>query len=329
MFDRLRQPRIYCVPSSLHLMRGHLGRFALLVTGSALLGLGFQSVAHSEESGTAGITIIQDVAYGAHGERNLLDIYLPQAGEAPRPLVICIHGGGWAFGDKKAYAWLAESLVQEGFAAASITYRFAPDWHAPTQMDDAQRAVRWLRKNAVKYGLDAERFGAIGGSAGGHLASYLALAETRDNSDPDLAAYSSRVQCAVDCYGPVDLVAMMSSASAPIVEGFIGKPLAGHEDDYRRASPVTYVGEDPPPLLIVHGTLDVGTSRGQVPIEQSISFSEQLRKAGGEVTLVKLEGAGHGFSHGSRNQHAEKMWVAALEFFTKHLNRRSVSETLP
>jgi acetyl esterase/lipase len=289
---------------------------------SALAAPGAEALAQGQKTDIAAVNVINDVAYGPHAVRNLMDFYLPQAGTGPRPLVICIHGGGWAGGDKKVYAWLGEALAQKGFAAVSITYRFAPEWRAPTQMDDVQRAVRWLRKNATQYDLDPERFGAIGGSAGAHLASYLALADTRDNSDPELAAFSSRVQCAVDCYGPVDLVGMMRSASAPIVQGFIGKPLEGNEQDYRKASAVSYVGDNPPPFLILHGTLDVGTSRGQVPIEQSIEFSEKLRKAGGEVTLMKLEGANHGFSGSGSNPYAQTTLMAATEFFTKHLMKK-------
>jgi acetyl esterase/lipase len=189
-------------------------------------------------------------------------------------------------------------------------------------MDDVQRAVRWLRKNAAQYGLDPQRFGAIGGSAGGHLASYLALTDTRDNSDAELAGYSSRVQCAVDCYGPVDLVGMMRSASAPIVQGFLGKPLEGNEQDYRQASPVSYVKNNPPPFLIMHGTKDLGTSRGQVPIEQSIEFCEKLRQAGGDATLLKVEGAGHGFPVGGSNPYGQQTLPVVIDFFTKHLMGR-------
>lgn len=209
--------------------------------------------------------------------------------------------------------------MRKGFAAVSITYRFAPEWHSPTQMDDIQRAVRWLRKNSKQYGLDPEHFGAIGSSAGGHLASYLALTDTRDNTDLMLAGYSSRVQCAVDCYGPVDLVGMMRCASAPIVQNFIGKPLEGSEQDYHLASPVSQVKKDPPPFLIMHGTKDLGTSPGQVPIEQSIQFYEQLRQAGGDATLVKVEGAGHGFPTGGPTPYGRQTLPTVIGFFTKHL----------
>ena len=266
------------------------------------------------------LQVIKDVSYGPHA-RNVLDLYLPAAGPKLCPLVVCIHGGGWAGGDKQSYAWLGEALARQGFAAASITYRFAPTWRAPAQMDDVQRAVRWLRKHSAEYRLDSQRIGAIGGSAGGHLASYLALTETRDNSDPELAAYSSRVQCVVDCYGPVDLLGMMRSASAPIVEGFLGKPLEGNEEDYRKASPVSYVRTNPPPFLIVHGTRDLGTSRGQVPLTQSIAFHEKLMRAGGEATLLKLEGAGHGFTGNGSNQYAQETLAAAVKFFRKHLTK--------
>ncbi len=295
------------------------GVLVLTVLG---LALGAVSAAAAERKAeAAGLKVMKDVSYGPH-PRNVMDFYLPQSQPTPRPLVICIHGGGWAGGDKRVYAWLGEALARQGFAAVSITYRFGPAWQAPAQLDDVQRAVRWLRRNAAQYGLDPERFGAIGGSAGGHLASYLALADTRDNSDAELAVFSSRVQCVVDCYGPVDLVGMMRSASAPIVQAFIGKPLEGNEEDYRRASPVSYVKKNPPLFLIVHGTKDVGAARGQVPIEQSLDFHQKLRQAGGEATFLKLERAGHGFTGNGSNQYAQETLAAALEFFTKHLMKQ-------
>ena len=80
---------------------------------------------------------------------------------------------------------------------------------------------------------------------------------------------------------------------------------------------------NPPPFLIVHGTRDVGTSRGQVPLAQSIAFHEKLLRAGGETTLLKLEGAGHGFTGNGSNQYAQETLAAAVKFFTKHLMKRN------
>jgi acetyl esterase/lipase len=263
---------------------------------------------------------LRDLAYGPHGERNLLDLYLPDESASPRPLVVCIHGGGWAGGGKEAYEWMGRSLAGHGFAAASITYRFWPQWLCPAAMDDAQRAVRWLRRHAAQYRLDPARVGAIGGSAGAHLAAYLGLTETRDNTDPELAAYPSRVQCVVDCYGPVDFVAMMNSASAPIVEGFIGKPLTpATEAEYRQASPFHLVPRDLPPFLIVHGALDTGESMGDVPIGVSAAFHEKLRQAGGDSAFIRLETAPHGFSGDPESEHTQRMWAAAVPFLEKHL----------
>lgn len=267
-----------------------------------------------------GMEILRDIPYGPHGERNMLDLYLPEKAPGPRPLVVCIHGGGWTGGDKSAFGWIGERLAARGIAAASIHYRFWPQWPCPAAMDDAQRAVRWLRKNAATYGLDASRVGAIGGSAGAHLATYLALAPLRDDSDPELAGFSSHVGCVVDCYGPVDFMAMMSTASAPIVEGFMGAPLTPEtEPAYRAASPMFFVRPVPPPFLIVHGTADVGTQMGQVPLTISERFCEALRRAGGGATLVPLEGGPHGFSGNPESPYAQAMWEVALPFLERHL----------
>lgn len=262
------------------------------------------------------VEVKRDVAYGPD-ERHRLDLYLPKA-EGPRPLIVCVHGGGWAGGDKARYQWMGEAFARQRFAAASVTYRFSPKVRAPAQMEDVQRAVRWLRKNAEDLKADPERFGAIGGSAGGHLASWLALSDAVDASDPT----SAKVSAVVDCYGPVDLETMMRSASAPIVESFLGLPLAGNEEAYRRMSPHFLVKKDPPPFLVVHGTADVGDKRGQVPMEQSTAFVEKLKAAGGDARLLKLEGAPHGFTANGASPHAQETLAAALEFFARHLGKK-------
>ena len=264
--------------------------------------------------------VLRDIAYGPHGPRNMLDVYLPEGGTATRPLVVCIHGGGWRGGDKAAFGWIAERLAARGFVAASITYRFWPDWPCPAAIDDTQRAIRWLRKRAAEYGFDPERVGALGGSAGSHLAAYAAVAPLRDDSDAELRGVSSGLQCVVDCYGPVDFVAMMDTASAPLVGGFMGQPLTPETAaEYRAASPFFLVKSVPPPFLIVHGTEDIGVQPGQVPLTISERFREVLRRAGGDATLVPLQGAGHGFSGRPDSPYAQAMWEAAVPFLEKHL----------
>jgi acetyl esterase/lipase len=129
-------------------MVGLIGRRRIGALAWALaVALAFAIVAATRAAGAddpAGVKVIKDVSYGPHG-RNVMDVYLPEgnAGEG-RALIVCIHGGGWAGGDKRVYAWMGEAFARRGFVAASITYRFAPGATAPAQIDDVQRAVRWL-----------------------------------------------------------------------------------------------------------------------------------------------------------------------------------------
>ena len=161
--------------------------------------------------------IQQDVEYGKPGgESLLLDIYQPpEKPTHPRPAVVLIHGGGWTNFDKSTMRGMANFLAHSGFVAVSINYRLltANGNRWPAQLDDAQRAVRWLRANASKYNIDAAHIGAFGHSAGAQLAALLGLVDTRENetrgndrrsndtsdsTDPALAKFSSKVQAVVD-----------------------------------------------------------------------------------------------------------------------------------
>ncbi len=118
----------------------------------------------------------RDLAYGPHPERNVLDLYLPEKTmTGPWPVVVWIHSGGWYTGGKGG-GGAARALVARGYAVAAINYRFSQDAIFPAQIEDCQRAIRWLRAHAGEYGLDPTRFGAWGGSAGGHLAALLGTA---------------------------------------------------------------------------------------------------------------------------------------------------------
>ena len=150
----------------------------------------------------------ENVSYGTAGnETLLLDIFEPAGNsDHPRPAVILIHGGGWTSFDKSTMRTLAQFLARSGFVAVPVDYRLFHDgvnrW--PAQLDDAQRSVRWLRANAAKYNVAPNQIGAYGHSAGAHLAALLGMIDTRDNSDPALAKYSSKVQAVVDSSGPTE-----------------------------------------------------------------------------------------------------------------------------
>jgi acetyl esterase/lipase len=266
--------------------------------------------------------IREGLTYGPN-ERNDLDLFLPKDdGKSLRPAVIVIHGGAWRSGDKRQLRNLAELFARRGYVAAAINYRLAPKWSYPAQLDDCQRAVRWLRKNAKEFRVDPKRFGAAGASAGGHLALLLGTREVRDDSDPDLKGISSKVQCVLSICGPTDLTdkryaqAARDSDLGKILIEFIGKPYDEEPNLWKEASPIYHVSPDDAPTFIIHGDQD-----SIVPFEQSVRFAEALRKVGVEVQLVAIKGMDHGPTTPEQRDELMKAVGQALEFFDKHLKR--------
>jgi acetyl esterase/lipase len=266
----------------------------------------------------------KDVVYGeAHGQKLKLDIYFP-AGHDPatsprRPGIVAVHGGGWRGGDKKDMGLVALPLVLDGYVVFSVSYRlFGGGERArniyPAQLDDCQRAVRWVRAHAVEYGVDPNHLGAIGASAGGHLVALLGTCDTRDNSDAALAKYSSRVQAVVDIFGPTDLTRDFShlrfglGTVQKLVDDFLGP---GGKPNARDASPLFHIDQTTVPFLIIHGDKDP-----IVPVEQSRDFHAALQKAGRDSTYVELQNEGHGL--GQRGSLA-KLLSSTKAFFAKHL----------
>jgi acetyl esterase/lipase len=217
---------------------------------------------------------------------------------------------------------LAEPLAQRGYVVAAINYRLAPKWSYPAQLDDCQRAVRWLRKNAKEFRVDPKRFGAAGASAGGHLALLLGTREVRDDSDPDLKGISSKVQCVLSIFGPTDFTDERSiQASRNPVAGralvdFLGKPYNEAPEVWKEASPIHHVSPDDAPTFIIHGDQDL-----LVPLDQSVKFAEALKKVGIEVQLVVIKGMGHGPTTPEQREEFMKAIGQALKFFDRHLKR--------
>jgi acetyl esterase/lipase len=244
--------------------------------------------------------VMRDLVYRKIGGTTLLlDLYLPKNPTVTPPIILCIHGGGWSRGRKSNCR--AVIMVKAGYAVASIEYRLSSEAPFPAQIEDCKAAVRWLRANASKYQYDAERIGVWGHSAGGNLAALLgtsggvaALEGKGDNQN-----YSSRVQAVYEISGPADLVRMdddVANSSSPkaqkarqAVEGLIGGPLATKKAVAVAASPITYVSNDDPPFLIIHGDEDA-----TVPVSQSRLLAAALKKAGVPVTLEIAVGRGHG-----------------------------------
>jgi acetyl esterase/lipase len=266
--------------------------------------------------------IREGLTYGPN-ERNDLDLFLPKDdGKSLRPAVIVIHGGAWRGGDKKDMRILAEPLAQRGYVVAAINYRLAPKWSYPAQLDDCQRAVRWLRKNAKEFRVDPKRFGAAGASAGGHLALLLGTREVRDDSDADLKGISSKVQCVLSIFGPTDFTderyiqASRNPVAGRALVDFLGKPYDEAPEVWKEASPIHHVSPDDAPTFIIHGDQDP-----LVPLDQSVKFAEALKKVGIEVQLVVIKGMGHGPTTPEQREEFMKAVGQALEFFDRHLKR--------
>ncbi len=263
----------------------------------------------------SGVVVERDIAYGtADGQRLLLDLYRPKTpSAAPHPAVVFVHGGGWAAGDKRDFADGAQGLARLGYVALSVNYRLADKGRNPwpAQLDDVQRAVRWLRAHAAAYGVDPQRIGAIGHSAGGHLVACLATRETRDNGDPALAAYSSRATCAIDMSGPVDLVASDNPQADGIIANLLGGRNADRPDLARDASPLLFVDAKSAPVLIVHGRKDE-----LVAVRHAEQFEAALRNAGVEVRSLLFDDEGHGLT---QKANSERMIRESLAFLKAHL----------
>jgi acetyl esterase/lipase len=272
-----------------------------------------QATAAAPESGTPTFTVQENVVYASvNGSELHLDVYEPAGrGNGSRPAVVLIHGGGWVSLDKRTMRGMGQFLARAGYLAFSVDYRLLQGdqnrW--PAQLDDVQCAVRWVRAHASQYGVNPERIGAFGHSAGAQLAALLGMEDTRDNSDPALAKYSSKVQAVVDVSGPTDFTRDHES-EAGFLADFFGAPYSIHPEGWRGASPVFHVSKDDAPFLIVHGTQDKA-----VPISQAQELYDKLQSVGVSVAFVKVNDVHTFQTPEARRQLA----IETLAFFNRYL----------
>jgi len=156
--------------------------------------------------------VMRDVVYATvEGVPLKLDVYFPSASRDPVPLAIYVHGGGWTSGSKSAGAGFLDKdeLLARGWLVAAVDYRLAPQFKWPAQIQDVKAAVRFLRANAARFGVDGTRIGVWGGSAGGHLVAMLGLTDAAAGFDDSGGNFdqSSRVSAVVDYFGPADFTA--------------------------------------------------------------------------------------------------------------------------
>jgi acetyl esterase/lipase len=243
---------------------------------------------------TEAIDIAEGIAYGGtDGEQLLLDVYRPPEREDPRPAVLLFHYGAFVGGDRTAMDGFARGLAAAGYVAFTVGYRLFAEFDGrnrwPAPLDDSQRAVRWVRANAAEYGVDPERIAAFGYSAGGMLAAHLGTRDTRDNADPALADYASRVACVIAIAAETDLaISAADPGSVSVDPAFLGGAPDEAPDAYRDFSVLTHVDEASAPFLVLHSPQDTWTS-----VEHSRRLVEALHAAEVEVVSAELANVGH------------------------------------
>lgn len=251
-----------------------------------------------------GVTSLADVTYSTiPGYRPMVvDIYMSPKKGGPKPLVLFIHGGGWVAGHTRHSGPLANfpavlaKLASEGFVVASLEYRLADEAKFPAQLQDARAALRFLKGNAAKYGIDPARTGVWGGSAGGHLTALTALTCGVSYLDPaglKAEAGSECAQAAVTWYGVFDfgaLAAGRTTGSDPAGARLLGCQGECQPESYALASPVTYIDAKDPPMLLIHGDEDK-----TVPVAQSHLAEARLKAAGVPVQSIYIPGVDHSF----------------------------------
>jgi acetyl esterase/lipase len=246
----------------------------------------------------------------ADSQGHVLDLYLPDGGATPRPVLVWTGGSAWLRENGRMRAGLvAEHLNPAGYAVAGVSIRSSGNASFPAQLHDIKAAIRWLRLHAAEHGLDPERIAIMGDSSGGWTAAMAALTGDVPELEGEVGIRegSSAVRSAVAFYPPTDFLQMDAHALGAC-EGGVGKdgafchdgpgspesllvgcPIQTCPEAVQQANPARYVSEADPPLLILHGGSDP-----LVPFHQGELLYEALSAACRDATFVALPHAGHG-----------------------------------
>jgi len=248
------------------------------------------------------------------GEKGLLDLYLLAGKGNSRPGVLLIHGGGWRGGDRSQWAELAGVLARRGFVCASASYRLAPGVQMSEIITDVRLAMDFFKSHAAEYGMDPNRIGAVGSSAGGHLVALLATIPSGDRlGDPDLTLLHDTRPQAVACYNPVLDFLTESLIWPHQLTVFRRGPEQG-KTIYGQASPTRRVTAQAPPFLFLYGTMDTLT-----PEENSREMISRLAACGIAVEVAMFSGMEHGFGYRLRGPEQKQAAQVVANFFERML----------
>ncbi|HEY3262336.1 MAG TPA: alpha/beta hydrolase [Pseudonocardiaceae bacterium] len=247
------------------------------------------------------------IAYGDESRNQALDLYLPTTTDGAAPVVIAIHGGAFAVGNRRWELDALPELLARGWAVASVEYRLSGEAVFPAAVCDVKQAVAFLREHGAAWNLDPTFFAAWGRSAGGYLAAMLGVT-TGQSTMFDRLDGDSSVQAVIDWYGPSDFLLMDVQFAQGPPEGagpdvqvhddpgspesrFLGAPIQDVPELAAQANPISYIASSPalPPFFLAAGTND-----RLVPHQQTLILDAGLRRHGGRVDLRMLRGARHG-----------------------------------
>ncbi|MFC5284073.1 alpha/beta hydrolase fold domain-containing protein [Pedobacter alpinus] len=218
-----------------------------------------------------------------------MDLYLAPKANGPSPIIINIHGGGWARGSKDSQSGFG-SLFKQGYSVANISYRLAVTDKAPAAIEDTRCALIYLIKNAKALNIDINKIVIMGSSAGGHLALMGGLLANNPIFDKNCAGEKNiKVAAIIDKYGVSDISeAALGDQSNRTVKFWLGDKFSDNEFK-KSISPIYYVTKNSPPIFIVHGDADPTVS-----YQQSVELAKKLNKLGVKHEFITVKKGGHG-----------------------------------